>query len=113
MHGSQTNVASSYRNHRRDSDPITRQTRDSQANDSLDPDSTWVMVDEFDTGEGSASETGATGGYTAGTSDDGYSYSGGESSNTNVKEQTEKTNKQPKQCNAKQQRKKHKRKKRC
>lgn len=110
MHGSQTNVASSYRNHRRDSDPISRQASSSQANDS-DPDSTWVMVeDELDTGEASGYDNGATGGgeggyYSTATTGvtnegDGPFASNESAANTNVKEQVDDTNKAPEEFKA-------------
>lgn len=68
LHGSQSNMTTSYRNHRRDSDPISREASESHNSDSLDPDSTWVMVeDELDIGEASGGVNGASGGYTGNT----------------------------------------------
>lgn len=93
MYGSQTNVASSYRNDRRDSDPIMRQTSTVHSNESSDPDSAWVLVeDESDTGEASGLASQATGGTTNSPHDDeSYAFvsSSETSASTNVKEASE------------------------
>lgn len=97
VYGSQSNVASSYRNDRRESDPIMRQTTSGHDNDSSDPDSAWVLVeDDLDAGEASGLASEATGGATSSPRhSDGYSFTptNDTSTSTSVKDTHEEANK--------------------